>query len=131
MSQYRLCSLDVYARFSASIVCGLCTFQKEVLSPSRSLFGFAKVSWMIAFGFQVSVPSNIAEGMSRVSDKEKNHFLEISTGSLMETMCQIEIAKRLGYVSKEDFRVEKEIYEIACMLSSLRKKITQTNSLTH
>ena len=79
----------------------------------------------------VSVPSNIAEGMSRVSDKEKNHFLEISTGSLMETMCQIEIAKRLGYVSKEDFdRVEKEIYEIACMLSSLRKKINQTNSLT-
>ena len=80
----------------------------------------------------VSVASNIAEGMSRVSDKEKNHFLEISTGSLMETMCQIEIAKRLEYVSKEDFdRVEKEIYEIACMLSSLRKKINQTNSLTH
>ena len=49
----------------------------------------------------------------------------------METMCQIEIGKRLGYVSKEDFdRVEKEIYEIACMLSSLRKKINQTNSLT-
>ena len=80
----------------------------------------------------VSVPSNRAEGMSRVSDKEKNHFLEISTGSLMETMCQIEIGMRLGYVSQEDFdRVEKEIYEIACMLSSLRKKITQTNSLTH
>ena len=34
----------------------------------------------------VSVPSNIAEGMSRVSDKEKNHFPEISTGTLMETM---------------------------------------------
>ena len=80
----------------------------------------------------VSVPSNIAEGMSRVSDKEKNHFLEISTGSLMETMCQIEIGMRLGYVSQEDFdRVEKEIYEIACMLSSLRKKITQPNSITH
>ena len=80
----------------------------------------------------VSVPSNIAEGMSRFSNKEKIHFLDISNGSLMETMCQIEIGKRLGYVSQEDFdRVEKEIYEIACMLSSLRKKITNSNSLTH
>ena len=79
----------------------------------------------------VSVPSNIAEGMSRFSDKEKVHFLEISNGSLMETMCQIEIGKRLGYVSQEDYeRMEKEISEIACMLSSLRKKIAQANSPT-
>ena len=77
----------------------------------------------------VSVPSNIAEGMSRVSVKEKIHFLEISNGSLMETMCQIEIGKRLGYVSQEDFdRIEKDIYEIACMLSSLRKKISNNTS---
>ena len=79
----------------------------------------------------VSVPSNNAEGMSRFSDKEKAHFLEISNGSLMETMCQIEIGKRLGYVSQEDYeRMEKEICEIACMLSSLRKKIAQANSPT-
>ena len=72
----------------------------------------------------VSVPSNIAEGMSRFSNKEKIHFLAISNGSLMETMCQIEIAKRLGYVSQEDYqRMETHIYEIACMLSTLRKKL--------
>ena len=72
----------------------------------------------------VSVPSNIAEGMSRFSNKEKIHFLAISNGSLMETMCQIEIAKRLGYVSQEDYqRMETHICEIACMLSTLRKKL--------
>ena len=72
----------------------------------------------------VSVPSNIAEGMSRFSNKEKIHFLDISNGSLMETMCQIEIGKRLGYVSQEEYdRMEKDISEIAYMLSSLRKKV--------
>lgn len=77
----------------------------------------------------ISVPSNIAEGMGRFSDKEKIHFLEISNGSLMETMCQLEIAKQLGYLSQEDYqRVEADITEIACMLSSLRKKITQATS---
>jgi len=77
----------------------------------------------------ISIPSNIAEGMGRFSDKEKIHFLEISNGSLMETMCQLEIAKQLGYLSQEDYqRVEADITEIACMLSSLRKKITQATS---
>ena len=77
----------------------------------------------------ISVPSNIAEGMGRFSDKEKIHFLEISNGSLMETMCQLEIAKQLGYLSQEDYqRVEADITEIACMLSSLRKKITLATS---
>lgn len=77
----------------------------------------------------ISVPSNIAEGMGRFSDKEKIHFLEIGNGSLMETMCQLEIANQLGYLSQEDYqRVETDITEIACMLSSLRKKITQATS---
>lgn len=75
----------------------------------------------------ISVPSNIAEGMSRLSDKEKAHFLEISYGSLMETMCQIEIGKRLEYLSQEDYqRIENDVTEIACMLASLRKKIIKS-----
>ena len=36
----------------------------------------------------ISVPSNIAEGTSKVSPKEQFHFLEIAYGSLMEIMCQ-------------------------------------------
>ena len=41
----------------------------------------------------VSVPSNIAEGLGRISDKEKIHFIEISYGSLMESLCQIQLAR--------------------------------------
>ncbi len=72
-------------------------------------------------------PSNIAEGMSRFSNKEKIQFLNISNGSLMEIMCQTEIAKRIGYVSQEEYlHIEKNVSEIAYMLSSLRKKITNS-----
>lgn len=47
----------------------------------------------------VSVPSNIAEGISRVSVKEKLHFLDISFGSLMESYCQLQLALDENYRS--------------------------------
>ena len=45
----------------------------------------------------VSITSNIAEGMTRYSNKDKIHFLEISFGSLMEVMSQLEVALDEGY----------------------------------
>ena len=68
----------------------------------------------------VSVPSNIAEGMGRVSDKEKAHFLEIAYGSLTETFCQLYIAHDLGYISDIEVTNETErINVIGKMLSGL------------
>ena len=62
----------------------------------------------------VSVPSNIAEGMSRLSDKEKVRFIEISYGSLMEVLCQMEISKELNYVTEEQMKdIENQITIIA------------------
>ena len=70
----------------------------------------------------VSVPSNIAEGMSRSSAKEIAHFLEISYGSLMEVQSQIEIANLLKYITHENLKtIEPKTEEIAKMLSDLRK----------
>ena len=72
----------------------------------------------------VSIPSNIAEGMGRFSIKERLHFIEISYGSLMEVMCQLEIAETLNYITNEDPAIEeKKITEVAKMLIGLRKTL--------
>ena len=66
--------------------------------------------------------SNIAEGMSRSSDREVVHFLEISYGSLMEVQSQLEVAQLLNYLSKDSLDdVDPKTEEIAKMLSGLKK----------
>lgn len=49
----------------------------------------------------VSITSNIAEGFSRNSNKEKIHFYSISLGSLTEVESQLIIVKDLKYISLE------------------------------
>jgi four helix bundle protein len=49
----------------------------------------------------VSVPSNIAEGKGRLSQKELRHFLAIARGSLSELDTQLEIARRVGLIKDE------------------------------
>lgn len=71
----------------------------------------------------VSVTSNIAEGMTRQSEKEKCHFLEISYGSLMEVSSQMDVACDLGYITKEQLNSIDDIAdETAKLLSGLQNK---------
>lgn len=77
----------------------------------------------------VSIPSNIAEGMGRFSIKERIHFIEIACGSLMETMCQLEVAMHLGYISTSQLEKEdNEVAEINRMLIALRKSLEEKNN---
>jgi four helix bundle protein len=55
----------------------------------------------------VSIPSNIAEGSGRKSERETLHFLSISLGSLAEIETQILIAERLNYVQHHEDLFEK------------------------
>ena len=69
----------------------------------------------------ISIPSNIAEGMGRISTKEQLHFVEIAFGSLNEVMCQLEIAQELGFINSEQLsQADERIRVIAQMLSGLR-----------
>ncbi len=49
----------------------------------------------------VSIPSNIAEGQGRLSEKEFRYFLGQGRGSLMEVETQLQIAQNLGYLRTE------------------------------
>lgn len=71
----------------------------------------------------ISVPSNIAEGSSRQSEKDQAHFYTIAYGSLMETLSQLDVACDLGYMTQEEFsKFEILINEEAKMLSGLINK---------
>lgn len=66
----------------------------------------------------VSVPSNIAEGAARRSDKEFIHFLYVALGSLSEVETQIIIAKKLGYIKKDE-KVLDHLQTVRKMLTGL------------
>jgi len=50
----------------------------------------------------VSIPSNIAEGQGRLSEKEFRYFLGQARGSLMELETQFQIAQNLGYLEQSE-----------------------------
>lgn len=50
----------------------------------------------------VSIPSNIAEGYGRGSNRELIHFLYISLGSSNELETQLLLSQELGYISNDD-----------------------------
>ena len=68
----------------------------------------------------VSIPSNIAEGAARNSDKEFIHFLYIALGSSAEVETQIIISDKLG-LFKNAGRVFNQLYDIRRMLLGLIK----------
>ena len=90
--------------------------------PQSELYGLTNQIQRAA----ISVPSNLAEGVGRFAIKERLHFIEIAYGSLMEVMCQIEIAELLNYVTKEStLQLETDITNIARMLSGLRRSLKE------
>jgi four helix bundle protein len=71
----------------------------------------------------LSIPSNIAEGFERASQKEAMAFLSYAKGSSGELRTQIIIGMKIGYVPEEvgkDWL--REAKEISSMLSGLIKK---------
>jgi four helix bundle protein len=70
----------------------------------------------------VSVPSNIAEGAGRGSNKEFLHFLYVARGSLLELETQLLLAYDLEFIERESNPI-KRIEEIRKMISGLIKHL--------
>lgn len=69
----------------------------------------------------VSIPSNIAEGSSRSSNKDFSRFLEIAIGSAYEIETQLLIASDLNFINADEIEIlAKELNEIIRMISRFR-----------
>jgi four helix bundle protein len=74
----------------------------------------------------VSIPSNIAEGQGRLSEKEFRYFLGQSRGSLMEVETQLQIAQNLGYLdSAKTSALLKTCAEVGRILNGLLASIAK------
>ena len=63
----------------------------------------------------ISIPSNIAEGAGRNSDKDFSHFISMSIGSMNELQTQLILSERLGLVDSDRSR------EIQATLDNLQR----------
>lgn len=73
----------------------------------------------------VSVPSNIAEGTMRTTDKDFRQFISIARGSCAELETQITISYELKYIDENIFKeLLLKIEEISKMLASLYSKLS-------
>ena len=74
----------------------------------------------------ISIPSNIAEGSSRSSEKDHNRFLEISLGSSFELETHLLIAEAVNFGDRElRNELKKDVDEEQKMLIGFMNKLTK------
>ena len=77
----------------------------------------------------VSIPSNIAEGDERNSNKESVHFFNIAKGSTAEVITQLNIAFRIGYIDELIFKkFENQAEKVRASLKNLIKARSGNNN---
>ncbi len=91
--------------------------------PKHELYGLTSQIRRAA----VSVPSNIAEGQARKTQKELTRFLDIAKGSLAEIETQLIIASKLGYLDQDKAddllkMTDQESRMLSGLLNSVRNK---------
>ena len=98
--------------------------------PKDEIFGLVSQMRRAA----VSVPSNIAEGYARGTDKEKLHFLRISSGSMSEIETQLMLSLNLGYIGQETYdELSEQITSVwkqsNALISSIKKRLSPQDDL--
>lgn len=116
MNRYSYKNLNVYQDAKAFVVAVYKLLDKF---PDKEKFALCDQIRRAA----ISVTSNIAEGVSRISNKEKIHFLEIAYASMMEVDSQLDISVDLKYITIEQYElINKQVNNIGRQLSVLRNK---------
>lgn len=94
--------------------------------PGEEKFGLTSQMTRCA----VSIPSNIAEGCGRKSNKELYQFLNIALGSSFELETQVIIAREFNYITTEKAEyICALIIEIQKMINGLQKSPELVSSI--
>ena len=93
--------------------------------PSEERFGLISQIQRSA----VSIPSNIAEGSGRKSQKEFDRFLEIAISSAFELETQLILSGDLGYISDNELSsIQEEIQEVQKMIYGFKSRIIKNQT---
>jgi len=93
--------------------------------PSEEKFGLTSQMRRCA----VSIPSNIAEGAAKSSQSDYARFLTIAVGSVAELDTQLELAKRLSFLSEENHHsLDQNLASISRMLIALRQSVRKASN---
>jgi len=92
---------------------------KKVQLPDNEKFGLTSQIRRAT----VSIPSNVAEGCSRKSDKEFVRFLEIALGSAFELETQLLICTQTELIKKEE-----DIKDVFVILNQVQTKLNALRS---
>ena len=88
--------------------------------PNNEKFGLSSQMNRAA----VSIPSNIAEGSAKSSNKDFARFLEMSIGSSYELETELTIASKLNYIGFDAFALlQNKIIEIQKMIIGFKNKL--------
>jgi four helix bundle protein len=113
--------LDVWKK-SMDLVANIYRMTRQF--PSDEQFGLTSQIRRSA----ISIPSNIAEGAARNSDKEFKQFLFIALGSAAEFETQLLIAEKLQYLDSASV-LQAEISDIRKMLTGLISYVTKRKTM--
>ena len=90
--------------------------------PSQEIYGLTNQIRRAA----VSIPSNIAEGAARQTKKEFGNYLHMAQGSLSELDTQLELARRLGYLDPDNWKViDQRMERIDKMITGLIRHLSK------
>ena len=99
----------------------LAVYQATRVFPSEERYGLTRQLRRSA----ASVPTNIAEGCGRDSERELRRFMRIAAGSASEAEYQLLLARDLGYLAPDAYQgLHSRVTEAKRMLSGFMQRLS-------
>lgn len=104
----------------------LAVYRISKLFPKEEIFGLTSQMRRAVS----SIPTNIAEGCGRASNKDFAHFLQIAIGSATEVEYQLLLARDINYINDDDYQtLANETVVVRKMIIKYQSELKSSSSL--